>query len=149
MRIHSLEFSAIGPFPGTERIDFERLNQAGLFLLSGPTGAGKSTIFDAICFALYGSTSRSSGSGSKGMHSDFAQPGNEPYVAMEFSVGGYRYRIRRTPEWLKPSTRAKAGWSKQHATVLLSRCPTDAWSSEDESPWEVLSYRIDETATLI
>ena len=58
MRLHHLELCAFGPFPSKERVDFDTLNEAGLFLLSGPTGAGKSTVFDAICFALYGSTTR-------------------------------------------------------------------------------------------
>lgn len=151
MRIHRLELSAIGPFPGTERIDFERLNEAGLFLLSGPTGAGKSTIFDAICFALYGSTTRSTTGKAKGLHSDFAPPGSAPYVELEFSVGSYRYLIRRSPEWQKPSTRAKSGWTQQTAQVLLSRRPAGSpgATSEDASEWEALSYRNDETGSLI
>ncbi|HSN37790.1 MAG TPA: AAA family ATPase, partial [Arthrobacter sp.] len=55
MRIHRLEISAFGPFAGTEHIDFDRLSAHGLFLLNGPTGAGKTSVLDAICFALYGS----------------------------------------------------------------------------------------------
>ena len=54
MRIHRLELTAFGPFPDTEVVDFDRLNASGLFLLTGPTGAGKTSILDAICFALYG-----------------------------------------------------------------------------------------------
>lgn len=150
MRIHRLELSAIGPFPGTERINFERLNEAGLFLLSGPTGAGKSTIFDAICFALYGSTTRSTGNKAKGLHSDFAPPGSAPYVELEFSVGAYRYLIRRSPEWRKPSKRAKSGWTAQNAQVLLSRRPVGASAeAADPAEWETLSYRHDETGVLI
>lgn len=57
MRIHSLEINAYGPFPGTISLDFNELNEAGVFLLNGPTGSGKSSILDAICYALYGSTS--------------------------------------------------------------------------------------------
>ena len=58
MRIHRLELTAFGPFPGTEVVDFDPLNAAGLFLLTGPTGAGKTSILDAICFALYGARAR-------------------------------------------------------------------------------------------
>ena len=55
MRLHQLTVTAFGPFAGTETVDFEELNDAGLFLLTGPTGAGKSSLLDAVCFALYGS----------------------------------------------------------------------------------------------
>ena len=55
MRIHHLSISGFGPFAGTEDIDFDRLSGHGLFLLNGPTGAGKTSVLDAICFALYGS----------------------------------------------------------------------------------------------
>lgn len=147
MRIHHLQLCAFGPFPETERIDFDSLNSAGLFLLSGPTGAGKSTVFDAICFALYGATTRPENT--KGLYSDFARPGTAPYVDLEFTVGAYRYRIRRSPEWSKPSKRAKSGWSFQHAQVTFSRCPADHWTGEDESVWEVLSVRHDETGQLV
>ena len=54
MRLHRLEITAFGPFAGTERIDFDALAEHGLFLLNGPTGAGKTSILDAVCFALYG-----------------------------------------------------------------------------------------------
>ena len=54
MRLHHLTVSAFGPFAGTEHVDFDELNDAGLFLLTGPTGAGKSSLLDAVCFALYG-----------------------------------------------------------------------------------------------
>jgi exonuclease SbcC len=54
MRIHSLRFAALGPFAGEEVIDFDALGPSALFLIDGPTGAGKSTIIDAIVFALYG-----------------------------------------------------------------------------------------------
>ena len=54
MRIHRIELQAFGPFAGRETVDLEPLNEAGLFLLDGPTGAGKSTVLAAVCFALYG-----------------------------------------------------------------------------------------------
>ena len=54
MRIHHLEVTAFGPFAGTESVDFDALTDAGLFLLCGPTGAGKTSVLDAICFGLYG-----------------------------------------------------------------------------------------------
>jgi len=54
MRLHSLRMRAFGPFAGEEEVDFDALSEAGLFLLSGPTGAGKTSILDGVCFALFG-----------------------------------------------------------------------------------------------
>ena len=54
MRLHRLELVAFGPFAEPQQVDFDELSSAGLFLLHGPTGAGKSSVLDAICFALYG-----------------------------------------------------------------------------------------------
>ena len=63
MRLHRLTVSAFGPFAGTETVDFDELNAAGLFLLTGATGAGKSSLLDAVCFALYGSATDASSYG--------------------------------------------------------------------------------------
>ena len=94
MRLHSLELAAIGPFATVQRIDFEQLQASGLFLLDGPTGAGKTTVLDAITFALYG-PGENRGDGR--LHSDFATAGVAPFVTLEFSLRGVRYRLRRTP----------------------------------------------------
>lgn len=147
MRLHHLELCAFGPFPSKERVDFDTLNEAGLFLLSGPTGAGKSTIFDAICFALYGSTTRPENT--KSLYSDFAKPGTEPYVDLELTVGGHRYRIHRTPEWARPSTRAKSGWVTEHPQVALYRCLADDAAAASDTDWEVLSVRNDEAGRIV
>ena len=55
MRLHRLDITAFGPFGGTQHVDFDALSAAGLFLLHGPTGAGKTSVLDAVCYALYGS----------------------------------------------------------------------------------------------
>ena len=68
-----LELCAWGPYKGKERIDFESFGQNGLFLITGPTGAGKTTVFDAICFALYGTTSGSYRD-TKNLRSEYAKP---------------------------------------------------------------------------
>ena len=97
--------NAFGPFKDKVVIDFEndRINK-GLLLISGDTGAGKTTIFDAICFALYGQTSgesRESGS----LKSDFALPEVEPYVNLEFYYKNKYYEVRRVPEYTRPNKR--------------------------------------------
>ncbi|MFC7728977.1 AAA family ATPase [Actinomadura keratinilytica] len=78
MRLHRLEITAFGPFPGTEHIDFDALSDAGLFLIQGPTGAGKTSILDAVCFALYGrvpgARSRNDATGLRSDHAPRARP---------------------------------------------------------------------------
>ena len=77
MRLHHLTITAFGPYAGTESIDMDALTASGLFLLEGPTGAGKSTILDAITFALYDRTSGDTSHDDR-LHSDFADPALEP-----------------------------------------------------------------------
>src|SRR5580698_2894031 len=97
MRLHNLELQAFGPYARRQQIDFDRLAGGGLFLLEGPTGAGKTTILDAVTFALYGGLAGQDG-GEDRLHSDFADPDTEPLVRLEFSVSGVRYQVTRTPE---------------------------------------------------
>ena len=102
MRPIELKLSAFGPYAGEERLDFTRLGRQGLFLSAGDTGAGKTTLFDAICFALYG---QASGGGkrrsSKSFRSDFAAPDRETWVEFTFEHRGARYRVRRNPEYAR------------------------------------------------
>jgi exonuclease SbcC len=131
MRLHSLELTAIGPYAQPQRIDFGALTASGLFLLEGPTGAGKTTILDAITFALYGERSRDDreddGPHADRLHSHFA-PGREPSVTLEASLRGIRYRIRRTPEYLRPKRRGD-GFTTEAAQVHLERLEADGWTS--------------------
>ncbi len=103
MRLHHLTVSAFGPFAGTERVDFDGLNAAGLFLLTGPTGAGKSSLLDAVCFALYGTVPGARGV--KALKSQHAAAHVAPEVVLDFSVQGRRFVLRRTPEWSRPKKR--------------------------------------------
>ncbi|TVP96101.1 MAG: SMC family ATPase [Acholeplasmatales bacterium] len=98
MRIHRLELAAFGPFKGTEVLDFATLNAKQIFLVTGPTGSGKTTLFDAISFALYGKASGSTRSDAENVRSDFADSATETYVEVVFSVKDKTYRIRRYPK---------------------------------------------------
>ncbi|MDR1834373.1 MAG: SMC family ATPase [Fusobacteriaceae bacterium] len=89
-----LEISAFGPYPGKEIIDFTVLGETGLYLITGETGSGKTTVFDAVSFALYGEASGQLRSKSM-LRSDFADPETKSYVALDFSSGGKKYTIRR------------------------------------------------------
>lgn len=103
MRPISLEMSAFGPYAGVETVDFTLLGDHGLFLIAGDTGAGKSTLFDAISFALYGVASGSSKRrNGKSFRSDFADPSADTWVRFAFQHQGKRYTVRRSPEYLKP-----------------------------------------------
>ncbi|WP_427130632.1 AAA family ATPase [Pseudarthrobacter sp. S9] len=126
MRIHRLEISAFGPFAATERIDFDRLSAHGLFLLNGPTGAGKTSVLDAICFALYGSVPGARQDG-KRLRSDHAEAAAEPRVTCEFSARGRHFEVSRTPAWDKPSSRGKNGFTVQQANTLLRERIGGAW----------------------
>ena len=103
MRPVRLEMSAFGPYAGLETVDFTLLGESGLFLITGDTGAGKTTLFDAISFALYGVASGGTRRRSaKSFRSDFASPADETWVRFTFESGGRRWTVRRSPEYLKP-----------------------------------------------
>lgn len=127
MRIHRLTISAFGPFAGTEEIDFDRLSAHGLFLLNGPTGAGKTSVLDAVCFALYGSVPGARQEG-KRLRSDHAEPALEPSVTCEFSAQGRHFEVTRSPAWDRPSARGKNGFTTQQAKTLLRERVGGAWT---------------------
>ena len=126
MRIHRLEISAFGPFAGTEHIDFDRLSAHGLFLLNGPTGAGKTSVLDAICFALFGSVPGARQDG-KRLRSDHAEAAAEPRVTCEFSARGRHFEVSRSPAWDKPSARGRNGFTVQQANTLLRERVDGEW----------------------
>lgn len=100
MRPIKLTLSAFGPYAGKEVLDLETLGDRGLYLITGDTGAGKSTLFDAIMFALYGVTSIRKRTASE-MRSTYADPTTETYVELVFDYGGKRYTVRRSPEYVR------------------------------------------------
>jgi len=118
MRLHRLSLGAVGPFAAAYDLDLDRVAAGGLFLLEGPTGAGKSTVLDAITFALYGSVAGRSTSKER-LHSDFAGA-VDPFVELELSVGGARFRVRRTPAHSRQK-RDGSGTTPVQATVRLWR----------------------------
>lgn len=116
MRLHHLSLTAFGPFPGQEEVDFDELCDAGLFLLTGPTGAGKTTVLDAVCFALYGTVPGARGV--KVLKSQHATADVRPEVVLDFSVRGRTFTVRRTPEWSRPKRRG-TGTTTENATASL------------------------------
>jgi exonuclease SbcC len=96
MRLHRLELSAFLAFPGTETVDFDALGEAGLFLLHGRTGAGKTALLDAVCFAFYGEVPGARQEAAR-LRSDHAPPETPTEVVLEATLRGRRIRIARTP----------------------------------------------------
>ncbi|GAA4487940.1 SMC family ATPase [Rhodococcus olei] len=117
MRLHHLEVTAFGPFGGTVAVDFDALGADGLFLLHGQTGAGKTTVLDAVAFALYGRVPGARQEG-KRLLSDHAAPGTPPKVVLEATIGGRRLRITRSPEYQRPKLRG-TGTTKENAKATL------------------------------
>lgn len=123
MKPEKLTICGWGPYRELAEIDFDKFGGQGLFLITGATGAGKTTIFDAITYALYGALSgevrdkeRSS------VRSDFADADTPTYVELQMLHGGKRYYIKRNPEYLRPKKRSSGGtaYTKEKENAVLS-----------------------------
>ncbi|TCK09158.1 AAA family ATPase [Marinobacterium mangrovicola] len=123
MKLHQLTLTAFGPFAGREQIDFAKLGDNPLFLIDGPTGAGKSSILHAVCYALYGETTDSERK-ELGIRCDYAEPETLTEIELEFSIRGQRYRIHRVPTQMRPAKRG-GGETEQKATAHLLRIAED------------------------
>lgn len=144
MILHNLEFEAFMAYPKRQEINFDTLNNAGVFLLNGPTGAGKTTILDAICYALYGETS--SDRESAKLHSTYAaHSGTKPRVLLDVTLHGKRLRIDRTPAYNKPITRGarKGQMREENAKATLAELAPGADPS-DEKAWTPISSSVAE-----
>lgn len=117
MRPLIIEVTAFGPFAGRQVVDFRQLGDHGFFLICGPTGAGKSSLLDAICLALYGQTSGNERSGGQ-MRSDHADPSQLTEVTFTFAMGRRCFRIRRIPGQQRPKKRGSGTtWQSPKATL--------------------------------
>jgi DNA repair protein SbcC/Rad50 len=139
MRLHRLEIEAFGPFAGREHVDFESLTDSGLFLLCGPTGAGKTSVLDAVCFALFGQVPGERDKARR-LRSDHAPAGTGPRVVLEVSLRGRRLRVTRSPEWMRPKKRG-TGQIREHAKVLVEERTDGGWLQR--------TNRIDEAGDLV
>ena len=118
MRPLFLTIAGFGPYAGVQELDFTKLGEAGLYLITGDTGAGKTTIFDAITFALFGAPSGDSRDASM-LRSKYAKADAPTYVELRFSHGGNVYTLRRNPEYERAKTRG-SGTTKQTADACLT-----------------------------
>lgn len=133
MRLHRLDITAFGPFGGTQSVDFDQLSAAGLFLLHGPTGAGKTSVLDAVCYALYGAVpgARQSGQGLS-LRSDHAAPATRTEIRLELTVAGRRLEVTRQPPWARPKKRG-AGTTTEKAQSWLREYEASAGTWKDLS----------------
>uniref|UniRef100_UPI0013CEA20A AAA family ATPase n=1 Tax=Streptomyces sp. S5 TaxID=1456735 RepID=UPI0013CEA20A len=139
MRLHRLGITAFGPFGGAHEIDFDALSAAGLFLLHGPTGAGKTSVLDAVCYALYGSLpgERATGAQGTGLRSDHAAPHARAEVVLDLTVAGRRLEVTRQPAWERPKKRAAGTTVDKAQTWLREYDPaTGTWRDLSRSHQE-------------
>ena len=118
MRPRKLVISAFGPYAGRTELDMDRLGQGGLYLITGDTGAGKTTIFDAVAFALYGEASGANREPGM-LRSKYADPDTPTFVELTFSYGNKVYTVRRNPEYERPAKRG-GGTTIQKADAELT-----------------------------
>ena len=128
MRLHRLAISAFGPFAGSQEVDLDALASSGLFLIHGPTGAGKTSILDAICFALYAAVPGARTGARASLRSDHAPEGAIPEVTLEFTAAGRHLRVCRSPEFSRPKKRG-TGVTMVPARVLLDELVAGVWKN--------------------
>lgn len=154
MRPVRLSMTAFGPYAGTQELDFAALGGHSLFLIHGPTGSGKTSILDAMCFALYGDTSGAERDG-RDMRSHHADPAVATEVTFDFVLGGAAYRVWRRPQQERPKVRGEgmttappeavlwarngAGGDGEEGTVLAS-----GWNRVTEAVERLLGFKSDQ-----
>lgn len=138
MRLHRLEIEAFGPFGGHEVVDFDALSDSGLFLLSGPTGAGKTSVLDAVCFALFGEVPGARGDANR-LASDHRDPAATPRVTLEATVGGRRIRVVRVPKHLRPAKKGGGAPVKDDGSAVLELADPAA-----DGGWRAVAAKIPE-----
>ncbi|MDO9353235.1 MAG: SMC family ATPase, partial [Solirubrobacteraceae bacterium] len=143
MRIHRLILEGIGPYATRQELDFDELTANGLFLFTGPTGAGKTTILDAVVFALYGTVPGARGGDGKRdkrarerIVSDLRTLDTQPKVELEFSAGGRRFVVIRSPDHERPKTRGDGTTVAKASATLEERIGED-WVPRSTDFYEI------------
>ncbi|MFF9571721.1 AAA family ATPase [Streptomyces sp. NPDC014685] len=137
MRLHRLAITAFGPFGTTQDIDFDALSSAGLFLLHGPTGAGKTSVLDAVCYALYGAVPGARQSPGTSLRSDHAPVDVATEVRLELTVGGRRLEITRRPAQPRPKRKGSGFTTEKARSELREHRPDRGWQPLSRSHQEI------------
>ncbi|MDQ0613904.1 exonuclease SbcC [Microbacterium sp. W4I4] len=125
MQLHRLEVEGFGPFLARQIVEFDVFADDGIFLIAGRTGAGKSSILDAVCFGLYGGVPRYDG-GEKRLRSDHCDPDDPTEVVVEFSTVAGHFRVTRSPAYERPAKRG-GGLTTQAPSALLEEQVDGEW----------------------
>ncbi|MET9518123.1 SMC family ATPase [Streptomyces sp. NPDC002994] len=137
MRLHSLHITAFGPFGATQEVDFDALSAAGIFLLHGPTGAGKTSVLDAVCYALYGAVPGARQSPGASLRSDHAPHDLPTEVRLELTVGGRRLEITRRPAQPRPKKKGTGFTTEKAQSWLREHTPDAGWKALSRSHQEI------------
>ena len=135
MKLHRLDLTGFGPFRETQTVDFGAFDADGVFLITGRTGAGKSSILDGVSFALYGSVPRYE-TGERRLRSDHCFLGDPTQVRLEFTVGDRRWRVTRAPEYDRPAKRG-GGLTTEPTRAELEEHVDGVWVGRAAKPREV------------
>ena len=136
MKPLKIEFAAFGSYPGKVEVDFTALTSRGLFVISGDTGTGKTTVFDAMSFALFGKMPLKPNDDIRSHHADASM---KTYAQFTFEAGGAVYVARQTPTYERPSLRG-SGTTTERRTVSLSRIDGDLVTTLATSVRDVEDY---------
>ncbi|MEV7234166.1 SMC family ATPase [Streptomyces sp. NPDC051020] len=137
MRLHRLTLTAFGPFGATQEVDFDALSAAGLFLLHGPTGAGKTSVLDAVCYGLYGAVPGARQSPGTSLRSDHAPAGLPTEVRLELTVGGRHLEIIRRPAQPRPKKKGEGFTTEKAQSWLREYDPEHGWRALSRSHQEI------------
>lgn len=140
MRIHAVTMTGFGPYRDTETVDFDAFDDDGIFLITGRTGAGKTSILDAITYALFGSIPRYDGTAGEKVRSDYIGPTDPCVVTLEFSTSEARYLVSRSPAHERPKLRG-GGTTTAAATFELA--------VRHDTGWEVIESRLGNAETRV
>ncbi|MDZ8171709.1 SMC family ATPase [Microbacterium xanthum] len=145
MRLHRLELEGFGPFRDRQVVDFDAYENDGIFLITGRTGAGKSSVLDGVCFALYGSAPRYEGT-EKRLRSDHCAPDDPTTVSVEFTVGDRRWKVTRSPEYQRRKKRGD-GFTTLAPDAHLDEFVDGEWIGRQRGPRNV-ALELDEIVGL-
>ena len=135
MKLHRIELEGFGPFRERQVVDLDAFDVDGIFLISGRTGAVKSSVLDGICFALYGGVPRYDGA-EKRLRSDHCGPDDPTSVAVEFTTAGRRFRVTRSPDYPRRKRRGE-GFTVVAADAELAELVDGQWQGRASGPRHV------------